>query len=130
MISIEYDERVKKLGSKIFDKFYKAEIGLQYFDKKAKKEPYSVKVAKLDTEAYIPTPKFKDEFKEKKNAKFFQNGYNMREASADEVSYRDVAWEWKVAKESNKPDQLRVTFFSTFDKASVQTKNKVQQFIE
>ena len=119
VISIEFDDRVKKLAGKIFDKFYEAEIGLQYFDKKAKEAPYSVKVAKLDTEAYLPTPVFKDEFKEKKNTKFFQNGYNMRDASADEVSYRDVAWEWKVAKETNQPDQLRVTFFSTFDKASV-----------
>ena len=73
---------------------------------------------------------FEDKFKEKTSAKVFQGGYDMRTASANEVSYRDISWEWKVTKETNKPDQLRVTFFSTFDKSSVATKNKVEQFIE
>jgi hypothetical protein len=130
VIAIKYDDRVRKFSDKIFDKFYAAEIGLQYFDKKATKQPYSLCAAKQSTEAFLPVPEFRDEFNYKPSAKFFEHGYNMRSAQVNEVSYRDVAWEWKVTKETNKPDQLRVTFFSTFDKSSVATKNKVEQFIE
>jgi len=130
VIAIKFDERVKKFADKIFDKFYVAELGLQYFDKKATKAPYSVCAAKQQTEAFLPVPVFKDEFLYKPSAKFFEHGYNMRESELNEVSYRDISWEWKVTKETNKPDQLRVTFFSTFDKKSIATKQKVEQFIE
>jgi hypothetical protein len=86
--------------------------------------------AKKSTFAFLPIPEFKAEFKHKTDAKFFEHGYNMRAAQVNEVAYRDVSWEWKVTKETNKPDQLRVTFFSTFDKSSIASKKKVEQFIE
>ena len=54
----------------------------------------------------------------------------MRADKVNEVSFRDISWEWKVTKETNKPDQLRVTFFSTFNKNSIASKKKVEQFIE
>jgi hypothetical protein len=78
----------------------------------------------------LPIPAFEESFSFKDSAKFFEHGYNMRAAAVNEVSYRDISWEWKVTKETNKPDQLRVTFFSTFDKASIASKKKVEQFIE
>jgi hypothetical protein len=129
-IEIKYDDRVAAFADQIFDKFYKAEIGLQYFDKKATAAPYSVAVAKQETFAFLPIPFFEDKFHYKESAKFFEHGYNMRAAQVNEVSYRDISWEWKVTKETNKADQLRVTFFSTFDKSSIASKKKVEQFIE
>ena len=99
----------------LFDKFYLAKVGLQFFDKKATTAPFSKKVTMTETYAFLPIPFFKDEFAEKKSASFFTEGFNMREAQANEVSFRDISWEWAVTKESNKPDVLRVTFYATYD---------------
>ena len=64
VVAITFDSRVAEFKDKIFDKFYSAQVGLQFFDKKATASPYSTEVTKQDTYAFLPIPEFRDEFKE------------------------------------------------------------------
>jgi len=43
----------------------------------------------------------------------------MLESEASAIAFRDVSWEWKTTKESNKPDSLSVNFYANFPKASL-----------
>ena len=60
-------------------------------------------------------PAYDTDAEEEPSVAFFEQGYQLQADQADAVAFGDITWEWRTEKDISLPDQLRVSFFATFN---------------